>query len=88
MIKRLTDQVRKGVRMGDPHKPTGRTPPIIRKFCQALPEVREVLRTDMEAAFEGDPATQLQRRDHSILSLPGDHRHPAVRAALHLGECR
>ena len=56
VVKRLTDQVRKSVRIGDPHKPTGRTPPIIRKFCQALPEVRELLRTDIEAAFEGDPA--------------------------------
>ena len=68
VIKRLTDQVRKGVRMGDPHKPTGRTPPIIRKFCQALPEVRELLRTDIEAAFEGDPATL--HREEVILSYP------------------
>jgi len=68
VIKRLTDQVRKGVRMGDPHRPTGRTPPIIRKFCQALPEVRELLRTDIEAAFEGDPATL--HREEVILSYP------------------
>src|ERR1700679_176751 len=31
VIACLTDQVRKSVRIGDPHKPTGRTPPIIRK---------------------------------------------------------
>lgn len=55
VIRRLTDQVRKSVRMGNPHKPTGRTPPLIRKFCQSLPEVRALLRTDIEAAFEGDP---------------------------------
>ena len=68
VIRRLTDQVRKGVRMGDPHKPTGRTPPIIRKFCQALPEVRALLRTDIEAAFDGDPATL--HREEVILSYP------------------
>ena len=68
VIKRLTDQVRKAVRIGNPHKPTGRTPPIIRKFCQALPEVRELLRTDIEAAFEGDPATL--HREEVILSYP------------------
>jgi len=68
VIKRLTDQVRKSVRIGDPHKPTGRTPPIIRKFCQALPEVRELLRTDIEAAFDGDPATL--HREEVILSYP------------------
>ena len=68
VIARLTDQVRKSVRIGNPHKPTGRTPPIIRKFCQALPEVRELLRTDIEAAFDGDPATL--HREEIILSYP------------------
>lgn len=68
VIVRLTEQVRKAVRIGDPHKPTGRTPPIIRKFCQALPGVRELLRTDIEAAFEGDPATL--HREEVILSYP------------------
>jgi serine O-acetyltransferase len=68
VVKRLTEQVRKSVRIGDPHKPTGRTPPIIRKFCQALPEVRELLRLDIEAAFDGDPATL--HREEVILSYP------------------
>jgi serine O-acetyltransferase len=68
VISRLTDQVRKSVRIGNPHKPTGRTPPIIRKFCQALPEVRDLLRTDIEAAFDGDPATL--HREEIILSYP------------------
>ena len=68
VISQLTDQVRKSVRIGDPHKPTGRTPPIIRKFCQALPEVRDLLRTDIEAAFDGDPATL--HREEVILSFP------------------
>jgi len=68
VTKRLTEQVRKAVRIGDPHKPTGRTPPIIRKFCQALAEVRDLLRTDIEAAFDGDPATL--HREEVILSYP------------------
>ncbi|MFO1488237.1 MAG: serine O-acetyltransferase [Verrucomicrobiota bacterium] len=68
VVKRLTEQVRKAVRIGDPHKPTGRTPPIIRKFCQSLPEVRDLLRTDIEAAFDGDPATL--HREEVILSYP------------------
>jgi serine O-acetyltransferase len=68
VISRLTDQVRKSVRIGNPHKPTGRTPPIIRKFCQALSEVRDLLRTDIEAAFDGDPATL--HREEVILSYP------------------
>src|ERR1022692_1491934 len=47
---RLEDQVRKSVRIGDPKKPTGRTPPIVRQFFHSLGEVRELLRTDIEAA--------------------------------------
>ena len=68
VVKQLADQVRKAVRIGDPHKPTGRTPPIIRKFCQSLPEVRDLLKTDIEAAFDGDPATL--HREEVILSYP------------------
>ncbi len=33
---RLEDQVRKSVRIGDPKKPTGRTPPILRQFFHSL----------------------------------------------------
>jgi serine O-acetyltransferase len=55
-------------RIGDPQKPTGKTPPIIEKFCKSLPEVRDLLRTDIEAAFEGDPAAL--RREEIILSYP------------------
>ena len=68
IIRRLTDQVRKSVRIGNPHKVTGKTPPIVRKFCQTLPEVRTLLRTDIEAAFGGDPAAL--RREEIILSYP------------------
>ena len=65
---RLEDQVRKSVRIGNPRKPTGRTPPILRHFFQALPQVRELLRTDIEAAFEGDPAAFYS--EEIILSYP------------------
>jgi len=68
LVHQLTDQVRKAVRIGDPHTPTGKTPPLIRAFCLSLPEVRELLRTDIEAAFEGDPAAR--QREEIILSYP------------------
>lgn len=68
VVAGLSEQVRKSVRIGDPKKPTGRTPPILDKFCQSLPEVRELLHTDIEAAFEGDPAAL--RREEIILSYP------------------
>ena len=66
--RELEEQVRRGVRVGNPRKPTGRTLPIIRQFLEKLPSVRELLRTDIEAAFLGDPATL--HRDEVLLSYP------------------
>jgi serine O-acetyltransferase len=66
--RELEEQVRCGVRVGNPRKPTGRTLPIIRQFLEKLPSVRELLRTDIEAAFLGDPATL--HRDEVLLSYP------------------
>jgi len=65
---RLEEQVRRSVRIGNPNKPTGRTPPILHKFCKSLSRIRELLRTDIEAAFEGDPAAI--HREEIILSYP------------------
>ena len=64
----LEDQVRKSVRIGEPKKPTGRTPPIVRNFFHSLTAVRELLRTDIEAAYEGDPAALYS--EEIILSYP------------------
>lgn len=68
VIPRLEDQVRKSVRIGNPKEPTGRTPPIIKKFCRALHLVRELLQTDVEAAYANDPAAT--SREEVILSYP------------------
>ncbi|MDD5201165.1 MAG: serine O-acetyltransferase [Terrimicrobiaceae bacterium] len=68
VTERLEDQVRKSVRIGDPKRPTGKTPPIMQKFGESLPEVRELLHTDIEAAFDGDPAALC--REEIILSYP------------------
>ncbi len=68
VVRRLEDQVRKSVRIGAPHRPTGRTKPILLKFCQDLPEVRSLLHTDIQTAYEGDPAAP--SREEIILSYP------------------
>ena len=68
VVARLSDQVRKSVRVGDPQRPTGRTPPILERFCESLPRIRETLHTDIAAAFDGDPAVLL--REEIILSYP------------------
>jgi serine O-acetyltransferase len=68
LAHRLEEQVRRGVRVGNPRKPTGRTPPIIKKFLESLPAVREILRTDIEAAYQGDPSTLYS--EEVLLSYP------------------
>jgi len=68
VVHRLETQVRKSVRIGDPHRPTGRTKPILLKFCKDLPEVRHLLHTDIQTAYEGDPAALSQ--EEIILSYP------------------
>jgi serine O-acetyltransferase len=68
VIRRLQEQVRKSVRLGDPKRPTGKTAPIMERFSRALPVVRELLQHDVEAAYEGDPSALSQ--EEIILSYP------------------
>lgn len=68
LIRRLQEQVRKSVRIGDPKTPTGKTVPIMKRFVRAIPAVRELLKHDVEAALDGDPSVRLQ--DEIILSFP------------------
>lgn len=68
VIRRLQEQVRKSVRIGNPNQPTGKTVPIMRRFVKAIPAVRELLKHDVEAALEGDPSVRMQ--EEIILSFP------------------
>ncbi len=68
VVHRLQEEVRKSVRVGDPKRPTGKTAPIMEKFTRALPVVRELLQTDIEAAFGSDPSAL--SREEIILSFP------------------
>lgn len=68
MAERLEEQVGKSLRIDDPACPMARAKKIVLAFCQALPEVREILCTDIEAAYRGDPAAI--NREEIILSYP------------------
>lgn len=68
VMTQLEDQVRKSVRVGNPKQPTGKTKPIIQKFCKALHLVREVLVTDVDAAYDNDPSAR--SHEEIILSYP------------------
>lgn len=68
MADRLEEQVCKSLRVDDPECPTSRARKILVEFAQALPEVRSLLHTDIQAAYEGDPAAI--SREEIILSYP------------------
>lgn len=52
----LQDQIAKSLQVADPSCPKARSKEVLMRFLQALPEVRRLLKTDIEAAYEGDPA--------------------------------
>jgi len=64
----LADQVAKSLRVLDPACPKARAKEILLRLLQAVPSVRELLRTDIEAAYEGDPAAL--SNEEIILSYP------------------
>jgi serine O-acetyltransferase len=68
VVHRLQEEVRKSVRIGDPKRPTGKTAPIMEKFTRSLPDVRELLQTDIVAAFDSDPSAL--SHEEIILSYP------------------
>lgn len=64
----LEDQIAKSLRVADPKCPKARAREVLVRFLGALPRVRELLRTDIEAAYEGDPAALSS--EEIILSYP------------------
>jgi len=65
---RLQEEVCKSLRLADPGCPDEKAQRVVLKLLQRLPAVRELLKTDVEAAYEGDPATSSY--DEIILSYP------------------
>lgn len=68
LAERLEDEICKSLRIGDPDCPKSRAREILAGFLEALPEIRELLQTDIEAAYEGDPAAASS--EEIILSYP------------------
>jgi len=66
--ERLEEQICKSLRIGNPDCPTARARAILKDFFSQLPTLREMLATDIEAAFLGDPAAV--SREEIILSYP------------------
>jgi serine O-acetyltransferase len=66
--ERLGEEVCKSLRISEPNCPHERALKITRDFLDGIPQVRELLKTDVCAAFEGDPAAGAS--DEVILSYP------------------
>ena len=68
IAERLAEEVCKSERLGDPNCPNERAIKLTRDFLGGIPRVRDLLKTDVEAAFQGDPAAEAS--DEVILSYP------------------
>jgi serine O-acetyltransferase len=68
IAERLAEEVCKSERLGDPNCPNERAIKLTDDFLGGIPHVREVLKTDVDAAFQGDPAAGAS--DEVILSYP------------------
>ncbi len=68
IAERLAEEACKSQRLGDPNCPNEGAPKITRDFLGGIPQVRELLKTDVDAAFQGDPAAEAS--DEVILSYP------------------
>jgi serine O-acetyltransferase len=74
-MRHLEDQVRRGVAFGERHDYeacdhcTATAQQATKAFLGRIPEIRRLVRSDVEAAYEGDPA--LKSRDEAIFAYPG-----------------
>ncbi len=68
IAERLGAEICKSLRIDDPECPVARAEAITKAFLEAFPRLREQLGTDIEAAYEGDPA--VLSLEEIILSYP------------------
>jgi serine O-acetyltransferase len=68
IAERFSTEICKSLRLGEPGCPQERADRMARQFLSTVPYVRSLLRTDVEAAFEGDPAAG--GYDEIILAYP------------------
>ncbi len=68
LAERLEDQICRSLRTTEPSCPQSKARGVLAGFLAALPEIRELLSTDIEAAYEGDPA--VLSSEEIVLSYP------------------
>lgn len=65
---RLKEELCKSLRLREPGCPEANAERVLFEFLEEIPAVRELLRTDVEAAFKGDPAASTL--DEIIVAYP------------------
>ena len=68
MANLLEDQIIKSLRIIDPNCPDAKAREVLMAFLESIPEIRQLLQTDIVAAYEGDPAAL--SNEEIILSYP------------------
>ncbi len=68
ITERLCEEICKSLRRGEPGCPKERAHEMVLQFLDAIPHVRELLHTDVEAAYQGDPAAS--GTEEIILAYP------------------
>ena len=68
IAERLKDEVCKSLRLKNPKCPEREAGEVVLAFLESLPAIRALLQTDVQAAFEGDPAAA--SIDEIIVSYP------------------
>ncbi|GEJ58053.1 serine O-acetyltransferase EpsC [Anaeromyxobacter diazotrophicus] len=75
VLQALEEQVRRGLAFAERHEDercthcADRAAEVCQAFLGRLPEVRRLVGSDVEAAYEGDPALKI--KDEAIFSYPG-----------------
>jgi len=75
LLRSLEEEIRRAVAFCDKHDfetchhCAEMAKSVVRRFAARLPEVRRLVASDVEAAYEGDPA--LKTRDEAIFAYPG-----------------
>jgi serine O-acetyltransferase len=68
IVERLAEEICKSLRTLEPDCPRHRAEDITVRFIKRFPDVRQILQTDVQAAYEGDPASL--SFDEIILAYP------------------
>jgi serine O-acetyltransferase len=84
--ERLTHEICRSLRQDEPRCPTERAAEAAASFLADLPNIRELLRSDVDAAFAGDPAAS--GAAEVILAYPGLEAIAIQRCAHRLYEAR